>query len=236
MQSISKNITMIDDNDEKRGYSGQWVRILLAIVCISLIVFFLWEKGQHNSHEVDSNPKVENNDAQEEIAALRQEIKLLRQEVQQITAGRHTTVPKEQAVTTSRRTAPVASTTTETQSASSVPVSQQQTATINTDDVTLANYSHDWVQSDATAAFKNNTNRTTTHLSGRMIYYDMKGNMLDYQDFTKSIEVEPGMVRSISLKGYGHQESYAYYKSDVRNSMPDRKYKVSFVLKSYKTR
>lgn len=227
---------MIDDSDEKRGNSGQWVKIVLAIVCIALIVYFLWSKGQHKNHEVTSNPEVENIDVQEEIVALRQEVKQLRQEVQQIQTGKRTTAPKEQIVTTSQRTAPVASTTTETPVASSATGTQQQTATINADDVTLANYSHDWVQSDATAAFKNNTNRTITHLSGRMIYYDMKGNMLDYQDFSKSIEVEPGMVKRISLKGYGYQDSYAYYKSDVRGSMSDRKYKVSFVLKSYKTR
>ena len=226
---------MIDDGDEKRGNSGQWVKIVLAIVCIALIVYLLWNKGQYKNHEA-SNLEVENIDVQKEIAALRQEVNLLRQEVQQIKTGKRTTAPKEQAVTTNQRTTPVTTNTTETHSASSATATQQQPATINADDVTLANYSHDWVQSDATAAFKNNTNRTITHLSGRMIYYDMKGNMLDYQDFSKSIEVEPGMVKSISLKGYGHQESYAYYKSDVRGSMPDRKYKVSFVLKSYKTR
>lgn len=227
---------MIDDIDEKRRNSVQWVKIILAIMCIALIVFFLWNKSQQKIHEVASSPEVENNDEQEEIAALRQEVKQLRQEVQQLKSGKKTITTREQTVATSQRTESVASTTTEMPVASPVPATQRQAASVNADDVTLANYSHDWVQSNASAAFKNNTNRTITHVTGRMIYYDMSGNMLDYQDFSKSIEIEPGMVKSITLKGYGYQESYAYYKSDVRSSYPNRKYKVSFVLKSYKTR
>lgn len=222
--------------DEKNGNSGQWVKILLAIVCIALIVFFLWNKGQHKPQEVASNPEIGNSDAQEEIASLRQEVNLLRQEVKQLKAGKHATEPKEQAIATNQQAVSPASTTRETQVTSSSSATQQQTATINANDITLANYSHDWVQSDATAAFKNNTNRTITHITGRMIYYDMKGNMLDYQDFSKAITIDSGMVKSISLKGYGYQDSYAYYKSEVRSSMSERKYKVSFVLKSYKTR
>jgi hypothetical protein len=191
--------------DDKKGNSGQWLKIILSVVCIALIVFFLWSKGQHKTQEVASNQEA----VQSEIAELRQEIAILRQEVQQTT--------------------PAAPVTFET---SSAPATQQ----VGANDVTLANYSHDWVKSEATVAFKNNTDRTITQVSGRMIYYDMSGNMLDYQDFTKSIEVEPGMVKSITLKGYGHNENYAYYKSDVVPTNRDRKYKVSFVLKSYKTR
>lgn len=227
---------MIDNTDESIGNSGRWIKIILAIVCIVLIVFLLWNKGEHKTQDVSPNPEVENNDVQEEIAALRQEVNLLRQEVRQLKKGSRTTASKEQAIATNQQTASPYSTTKESQMASSAPVTQQQTATINANDVALANYSHDYIRSDATAAFKNNTQRTITHISGRMIYYDMKGNMLDYQDFTKSVEIEPGMVKSTPIKGYGYSENYAYYKSEVIPTNPDRKYKVSFVLKSYKTR
>ena len=149
--------------------------------------------------------------------ALQQEIRELRNEVNQLKkSAKPTTVPQQ------------------------ITTAQQSTATAtNTSNnsgnaVTLANYSHDWISSDATVAFKNNTNSTITSVSGRLIYYDMNGNMLDYQNFEKSVVIESGMVKSVTLKGYGYRDHYAYYKSEAVPTNPNRKYKVNFELISYK--
>lgn len=175
---------------------------------------------EYNTDEVEEAFVV----SEEEWIALNNEVKQLREEIEQL----KNKSPKQTAVKTQ--------TSTGSEAASAQRKAESVAAPQSSNDITLANYNHDWLQSDATVALKNNTGRTVTQVTGRMIYYDMSGNMLDYQDFTKSVNIESGMVKNFSLKGYGHRDDYAYYKSEVRSDRPNRKYKVAFELKSYKTK
>lgn len=99
--------------------------------------------------------------------------------------------------------------------------------------VTLVSYSHDWLDYEAQISVKNNTELIITSITGRIIYYDMSGNMLDYQDFTKKLEIDASMTKRFELRGYNHEEHYAYYQSEAVPNARDRVYKIEFQLKSY---
>lgn len=239
---------MKDYMDERKGGTG---KVFFTIIMLALAAALLWGTGVFRGKDAPKEEKelsaVEEDEmpayvadgnltmSESEWRALKEEVSQLRQEIEQLKSGNTkravaTSQPSTTHETTTTKPVTTRETAPATPKAESAPTAQNSSAVI------LANYRHDFVDSDASVALKNNTDRTISQVVGRMIYYDMSGNMLDYQDFTKSISIEPGMVKNFTLSGYGHKEFYAYYKSKTSFSNPNRKYKVKFELKSYRTK
>lgn len=220
--------------DWEESKSGN-AKAFIVLIGVVLVIVLFWASGlirweDSPKERVDLNDEVIHRADGDivvpaaEWKALKDEVGQLRQELEQLKSKRN------EAVTDKKQTVAKANT------ATTHPDASKSSKDFDSNALTLANYNHDWVQSDATVALKNNTDYVITQVTGRMIYYDMSGNMLDYQDFTKNVIIESGMVKSFSLKGYGHDDNYAYYKSRIVPGSPDRKYKVEFELKSYKTK
>ena len=190
--------------EDRSEQSGCVIKMLPILVVVIIVFVIFWATGLIRIESASGT--IEQEDSAEEIIttsssdftvtetewkALQKEIQRLRNEVNQLKRGNAKPAVTHQAAST-RQTATAS------------------TTSVHSKDITLANYSHDWINSEATVALKNNTGHTISSVTGRMIYYDMSNNMLDYQDFTKSVTIEPGMVKSITLKGYGYRDSYAY--------------------------
>lgn len=227
-------------NDERIGNKGFLIKSILLAAIVVLIVLVLkaaglihWGKTTDEVGREETEQKTENlkqDDfvvSETEWKALQNEVRELRKELNQLKKDGVKTNNTQQKTNTIPPPPPPAV-------SPEPPQPPQQKA--NANDITLAKYSHDWLDSHAQISFKNNTSKKVTSVSGRIIYYDMSGNMLDYQDFTKSVTIDPGMVKSVELKAYGCDEDYAYYKSNLSLLTPERKYKVKFELKSYKTK
>ena len=206
------------------------INFLLVIVVIGIVVALVWKLGAFDIKENAEELPIEQTNIKEpqsstqftiteqEWNAIQAELKQLQNEVAQLR--------KE---LTKKTTAAPAKTTTQTTTKPTATAAKANTA-----DITLESYSHDLYGSTARLSFKNNTNDEVTSITGRMIYYDMSGNMLDYRDFTKSTAIDPGMVKSVDIEGFRTSEDYVYYKNKYADL--GVKYKVKFELKSYKTK
>jgi hypothetical protein len=195
--------------------------ILVLVVLVGVIIWFIPQVKTDSQTDEESVTIVQDEEEKFVVTeaqwnAVNKEIKQLRNEVAQL---RNELAKKTNAAPAKR------SPQTTTKPAAT-------TAMANTADITLESYSHDLYGRTARLSFKNNTNDEVTSITGRMIYYDMSGNMLDYRDFTKSTAIDPGMVKSVDIEGFRTSDNYVYYK----NMYADLgvKYKVKFQLKSYK--
>ena len=98
-------------------------------------------------------------------------------------------------------------------------------------DITMVSYEQSWLDSKGTLALKNNTSEEINNLVFVITYLDMSGNELDYEEFNKRINIDPGMTKKLDIPAYEHSRNYHYYKT--KDDFGHPAFKIKFKLKDY---
>lgn len=97
--------------------------------------------------------------------------------------------------------------------------------------ITISKFTKRWLKEVEHISFKNNTNDYINHITGVIIYKDMKDNIIDYRVIDKEIVIPPNLAKRISIASFDDEGSYTYYKD--RQSSLSEKFKIEFRLLSY---
>ena len=101
-------------------------------------------------------------------------------------------------------------------------------------DISMVSYEQSWLDSEGTLALKNNTNENIHNIKFLIVYQDMSGKQLHYEEFSKKVSIAPGMTRKINIKAYEHERNYHYYKSQ-KGYGDSPAFKIEFKLLDYNT-
>ena len=101
----------------------------------------------------------------------------------------------------------------------------------NSDDVTMVSYEQSWRDGYGTISLKNNTKEEIRNVTFEITYLDMKGNPLDYEKYTRVVNIEPGKSRKTNIPAYEHSRSYHYYKSE--GLYDNTSFNIKYELKGY---
>ena len=221
--------SVYDGNGSRRSLFARVLIVVMLIVVVVLVVMFV-RGGNGNDGDGEQSSAVaseieslghsmacyDSAAMAGEVAALRCDVNLLKQEVEKLKSN---TLP-------SSRTC---------NSETPTPSQPKSQSSSSVDDIELVNYTQDGCSFSASMSLRNNTNKTVTAVSVRIVYTDMKGNDLDYYDYNNRIEIAPGMTKNVSIRAFGHSDHYYYYKSQS-NCGSNRQYKIKYQLMSYRTK
>ena len=98
-------------------------------------------------------------------------------------------------------------------------------------DITMVSYEQTWRDRQGTLSLKNNTTEEIQNVVFLITYLDMSGNELDYEEFSKRVDIAPGMTRKLDITAYEHGRNYHYYKSE--GLYDNTSFKIKFKLKDY---
>lgn len=111
----------------------------------------------------------------------------------------------------------------------------QEQKVVSKDDVVITQYKKDFVDREEIITFKNNTAENINKIKGIIVYKDLSGNDISYQELNIRISIAPGMSKQTKIRSFDQDNKYVYYKEfksymEVSSITP---FKFEFRLISY---
>lgn len=98
--------------------------------------------------------------------------------------------------------------------------------------VSFVSYEQNWSDREGSLALRNNTNKRIFNISFQLVYYNMDGQQVDYENFFRTVSINAGMTRKVDVPAYERDRNYAYYKSESLYGR-SHQFKVKFRLLDY---
>ena len=107
--------------------------------------------------------------------------------------------------------------------------------TVGKNDIVITQYKKDYVDEEEIITFKNNTAENISRIKGILVYKDLKGNDISYQEINIRISIAPGMSKQTKIRSFDQDNKYVYYKEfksymEISSITP---FKFEFRLISY---
>ena len=106
---------------------------------------------------------------------------------------------------------------------------------INANDVKITQFKKDSSDWNEIITFKNNTSETINRIKGIIVYKDMQGNDISYNEIDVRLTIAPGMSKQTKIKSFDQDNKYCYYKDykSYYETVGKTAFKIEFRLTSY---
>ena len=117
----------------------------------------------------------------------------------------------------------------------SVKAEPQPKKEINANDVKITQFKKDSSDWNEIITFKNNTSETINRIKGIIVYKDMQGNDISYNEIDVRLTIAPGMSKQTKIKSFDQDNKYCYYKDykSYYETVGKTAFKIEFRLTSY---
>lgn len=68
--------------------------------------------------------------------------------------------------------------------------------------VSFVSYEQNWSDREGSQALRNNTNKRIFNISFQLVYYNMDGQQIDYENFFRTVSIDAGMTREVDVPAY----------------------------------